>query len=293
MSESLKYQIAIPNSLPPVDEQSPDPKAGAKARARPGAGHGNLLRVIVSAVIGILILVLIGQIIFHFFIAPRIALRRVNLDSDLDIALEQVKELGGIRVGELFYLISEQDIQARLRSHHDVKTATVQRVFPDTLTVVLRGRRPLGLLMVNYEGIRLPALIDEEGVVYRVGYNITEWDLPVIQGVKFDDFELGSKVDESYLLMLQDIRALAGDDLLRAFSEFGIEEVYEGVYEWLLIPVHMPVRVRTSPGLDREEGLHILKVLDVLKQRGLEGIAEIDFRAGDVVYNRGGVNDPQ
>ena len=133
-------------------------------------------------------------------------------------------------------------------------------------------------------------MIDEDGVVYRIGYDIENWDIPVIQGITFDTFEPGAKVHESYLVMLDDIRYLLDDDsqLLRAFSEFYVDEVYQGVYEWVLIPVHVPVRVRVSPGLDREKGLYILKILDVLKQRGIEGITEIDFRAGDVVYNKVG-----
>jgi hypothetical protein len=49
--------------------------------------------------------------------------------------------------------------------------------------------------------------------------------------------------------------------------------------------------VRASVGLDREQGLYILKILDVLAQSGLEGISEIDFRTGDVVYSSEGGSD--
>ena len=280
MSDTLNYQ-----KIRQQQTRSENQKKGPKGE--------RLLRFIVSIIIGILVFILIAEIIFHFLIAPRIALRTIKLETDMDMTLEEVKALGKIEVGELFHRIREQEIHGNLIAQPDVKLATVRRLFPDTLNIKVVGRKPLGILMVKYEDIRLPALIDEDGVVYRIGYDIEDWNVPIIQGIEFDTFRPGVKVHESYLIMIEDIRSLLADDaqLLRAFSEFYVDEVYKGVYEWILIPVHVPVRVRTSPGLNREKGLYILKILEVLKERGMEGITEIDFRAGDVVYNLGEGSD--
>ena len=277
MAEFLHYQ-----KVKPHPESS---KIGSKREA--------ILRRAASLLIGVLVIILISELIFYFLVVPQIVLRSVQLETDTDITTEQVIQLGNIPVGELFHRINEEEIHNNLITLPNIKMAEVRRIFPNTLSVTLIGRKPLGILMVDYDGVRLPALIDEDGVVYRIGYGIRTWDLPVIQGIAFDKFELGARVHESYLMMLKDIHHLldADSQLLRAFSEFYVDEVYKGVYEWILMPVHIPVQVRASPGLNKEKGLYILKILDVLKQRGIDGITEIDFRAGDVVYNRGGGND--
>ncbi|MGI9255398.1 MAG: cell division protein FtsQ/DivIB [Salinispira sp.] len=255
--------------------------------------HGKVIRLCISILIGGLILLLIGQLMFYFFIAPHITLRNITLTTDMDLTIADITERGGIHIGELFHLVREQDIYKNLIDNPDIKAASVRRIFPDTLNITVYGREPLCILMVAYGDVRFPVLIDDEGVIYRIGYEIDDWNLPIVQGISFDAPELGAQVRRSYAPMLEDIRSLSSDDLLRAFSEFYIDEVYEGVYEWVLIPIHIPVRVRAAAGLDRAQGLYILKILEVLQEQGMEDITEIDFRTGDVVYNRGGGNGPR
>jgi cell division protein FtsQ len=279
MADSLHYQRVMNHR---GDADAPRPASRERALRR-GLGM----------VIGLLILILLAELLFHFVIAPRIELRSVQLDSDLSISLEEVYAVGGISIGELFYHIDEAAIAQRLEALPDVKSASVRRLFPDSLGVTLTGRKPLGILMVESAGVVLPALMDEDGVVFRLGLEIDQWNLPLLRGVRFDDFHPGAELDRSYDPMLDDIRRLreTAPELLRAFSEFRMEETYPGIYEWVLIPIHLPVRVRASVGLDREQGLYILKVLEVLRRRGIEGIGEIDFRTGDVVYSREGGSD--
>jgi cell division septal protein FtsQ len=279
MADSVHYQRVVNHS-------SKDAKARKDAR-------GRALRRILGLVISVLIIILIAELIFHFAIAPRLELRSVQLDSDMDISLEEVKLVGGIAEGELFYTIDEASIAARIEALPDVKSASVRRLFPDSLGVSISGRKPLGILMVESDGVVFPAMIDRDGVVFRIGLEIDDWSLPLIRGVEFEEFYAGVQMKSAYRQMLADLQRLnqQSPELLRAFSEFRIEETYPGIFEWILVPIHLPVRVRASVGLDREQGLYILKILDVLAQSGLEGISEIDFRTGDVVYSSEGGSD--
>ena len=104
MSDSLRYQKIAPH--PRQTEHTTRKK-----------GREGLLRRIVSVIIGLLVFILIAQIIFNFFIAPRIALRTISLDTDMDMTLEQVKALGQIEIGELFHRIREGDIHDNLVAH--------------------------------------------------------------------------------------------------------------------------------------------------------------------------------
>ncbi len=252
-------------------------------------------RRILTAVIVILIAVLIGELLFHLVISPRMALRNIQVEGNVDIGLEELKRAGGIYTGKQFYQIDEARVAANIEALPDIHSAAVRRIFPDGLRIQLSAREPMGILMVESAGVILPALVDREGVVYRIGLEIDRWDLPIIRGVEFDEFGPGAKVHHSYARMMDDIQMLhsTSPQLMRAFSEFCIEETYPGVYEWVLIPIHVPVRLRASAGLDSDRGLYMLKVLELMNRRGLDGIREIDFRTGDVVYSREGARDGQ
>ncbi len=265
----------------------------------PGSGRDGVggnrrrpnLRMVLNTLIILLILFLVAELVFHFAVAPRISLKSVQLETAMEIGVEEVRNIGGIRLGSLFHTINAEVITRRLMAYPEIKEAHVQRIFPDSLRIRLSGREPLAVVLSTSDGNSVPVLIDGGAVIYRRGSEIDHWELPLVYGISTAGIEAGQSLDGKYSMVLADIRILreTAPEILKAFSEFRVDEVYPGVFEWVLVPIHHPLKVRTNLGLNRDQGLFILKVLDVLEKRrgeeGLAGIGEIDFRTGDVVYS--------
>ncbi|AHC14563.1 cell division protein FtsQ/DivIB [Salinispira pacifica] len=264
-----------------TDSGRKDP--GKKRPANPAS----LIRKTLNVLIILLVTILVLELVFHFVIAPGLELKHVQLDSDMDITMQEVEQAGGFSTGDLFYRLDESGIQSRLEALPEVLEAEVKRIFPDSLGVKLRQREELAIVMLQGDQGYVPAAVDSQGVIFRTGREIRNWELPVIHGVELENSSPGAQLNTPQQRMLQDVQNIMKESpqLLRAFSELRMDEVYPGIYEWVLIPVHMQVRLRAAAGLDGDTALFMLKTLDMMKDRGLEEIDEIDFRTGDVIYS--------
>lgn len=267
-------------------------RPGASEELNGGRKKNNFNRAqMIRRVLNILIILLLGvlvlELVFHVLIAPSLELKHVQLDSDLTMTMKEVEQAGGFSTGDAFYRLSEADIQSRLQALPEVLEAEVERIFPDSLGVRIRQREEMAILMLQTERGVVPAAVDSQGVIFRSGKEIRNWELPVIHGIELEQTEPGVQLNTAQQRMLEDVHAIMNESpqVLRAFSELRMDEVYPGIYEWVLIPVHMHVKLRAAMGLDAERTLFMLKTLDMLKDRGLEGIDEIDFRTGDVIYS--------
>ena len=120
-----------------------------------------------------------GLILLARFVGePLMTIRHVTVHSDVPLADDQVLVLSGIQGGEHWYTVSASAIQKRLEASPLVRRALVERVFPDTVRLTLWGRQPAALVLAAADGRSLPVLVDEDGVVFKVGTSSADLDLP-------------------------------------------------------------------------------------------------------------------
>jgi len=244
-------------------------------------------RALVILVIA-LCLILVGELVFHFIIAPRMTVRTVTIKSDSSLSKEEILAIAGIEESVYYYNLDTVQMVEDLEGLAQVREAVVEKVFPDALNITLYGRAPLAMFFFTTpEGASIPLVIDDQGVVFEIGSGVSEWDLPVITGVKFQQLRVGMKLPERVRPILQDLRTLQNQepDLFRLISELRLISKSTGVLEILLYPIQYPVRLRLSAGLDPAAMRNALIILDLLAgQEALRRVRELDMRSGEVVY---------
>jgi cell division protein FtsQ len=243
-----------------------------------------------------------GLILLARFVAePLMTIRHVAVHSDVPLADDQVLVLSGIQCGEHWYTVSATAIQKRLEASPLVRRALAERVFPDTIRLTLWGRQPAALVLAAANGRSLPVLVDEDGVVFKVGTSNADLDLPVVSGLTAGDMALGAQLPRSCRALFADLRALKdkAPSLYAAVSEVRIlvPDAPAGLspqdLDLLVYLTSSPVPVRARGSVDEGLVKYALMTMDLLSRQGiLKDIQELDFRSGDIVYKRAGKMPP-
>jgi cell division protein FtsQ len=259
---------------------------------RPGSsGRGNresLFNRLLLVLVACLILFLLGELVFHFIIVPRLTVRNIVIRSDLPLSSEEILSITGAEKNLFYYNLDTQLIADALERVPMVREAVVEKTFPDSLNITLYGRLPLSVLFFTTpEGSSIPMVVDNQGVVFEIGASLSEWDLPVITGIEFKSLEVGTKLPEKVLPILEDLDRLRKEDpeIFRLISELRLIPKASGKLEILLYPIQFPVRLRLAGALDPAVLRNAVVILDLLAGEDLLGrVRELDMRTGEVVY---------
>ncbi len=257
---------------------------------RNGGGEERAARLF-KGIIYFLLAVLLLEICFHLFIAPQLVIRTVNIKAREEFPMtdEEIMEVAGIRESPYYFSVSTERVERQLEQIPIVREASVTKGFPDTMTIEMRERKPLGLLMITGEEGMRQALVDREGVVFRVGGDEVP-DLPILSGIEIPKAAAGMQLPEQVKGFFQDLHRLRQEvpSLYRLISEVKFVKKNGSSFEVLLYPAHFQVRVRLGPTLDTHTLKYIMLVLDVISKRGMENeVVEVDFRTEHVVYRVG------
>ncbi len=256
-------------------------------RAASRSGRGARMNPAILGAIVVLVVLIGAELLFQLVLKDRFTVKRVSVESELIIPNERLLEIAGISGAEHFFSLDIGAIQANLEAYPLIRAALVEKAFPDTVRISLTARKPLAVSFVRIDGRSVPVMFDEEGVIFQVGGAPADWDLPVISGLQLQSVRPGVVLPPMLHGFLADLRALqlASPTLFRQFSEYRIVRRGDHDFDVLVYPVGHPVPVRIGSAIDERLSKYIVMVLDVLQREGrLAAIAELDFRAGEVVY---------
>ena len=247
-----------------------------------------IVRRVFLTIIGALLLILILELVFHLIISPRTRVTHLKIFADRGLGLSdsEVLELAGIQGDEYFFAVDELKVAEKISEYAPIKSATVEKVFPDTIEISVYPRTPLVLSVANVSGISVPIALDEEGVVFQIGASVNDHNLPVISGLTFQEVALGHRIHRALLGVLDDLYVLraASPSLFNLISEIKFVKKNRTSFEVLLFPRDYRVRVRIGTRIDASLLREILLVLDVFSKQGvIENLAEIDFRTDEAV----------
>ncbi len=255
-------------------------------RETPKKNRRSLANGILWIVIAILILLAILELVFTLFISPAMIIRHIRVDCDFAISESEMMALAGLEPKEYFFRIDAKSVSRKLASYPIVREASVSKVFPDTLRIVLRQRTPLALAFGTLEDRSVPVALDAEGIVFQIGESVSNWNLPVISGLIFKPI-VGLKLPRKLSPFLRTLSEMRRDEpqLFDLISEIKVVAVNEIDYELIFYPVGYDVRVNLGDRFDESLLKYTFMVLDVLKrQEVFNEIRELDFRTGEVVY---------
>lgn len=256
-------------------------KEAAPATARKGLSDGAKLVV----AFGLLILIGTG---LGFAIPEATRIAKVDVAGMESVSQDEIVQ--ALQLGPEANLVNA-DIRAmeeRILSNPKIDEAKISRSFPDRLFIQLTERTPVACVFVSDGTGTRPVAVDGDGVAFAYMDTMpAAKKLPVLSGIRFENFAPGQKLPAMLLPLLGDMAGLSGGDsrVLDAFSEIKVEKVGDSGADILLYPADRPIPVRMSARLTQSGLSSALLVLDILAARpDAASIEEIDFRTGTIVY---------
>jgi cell division protein FtsQ len=274
-------------------------QGGRRQRTRTGQrrierGLTVLLAAIATAVLGAA----------AFLVLPStLRITRFEVSGARTMSEADVLRAALVHGNEYFFGVDPSSIRKALLSDPRIEEASVSLAFPNRLHISLTERTPAAIVIVEAGGRLQPVYIDAAGVAYAFASGKTNdsatdsvtdsatasarTDLPILSGLRFENFRPGLRLPAEFVPVLRSIGAIEESSpvLLQAFSEIKLVKPKYGEPELLLYSLHHRLPVRTGPVLNEATLRSIILVLDVLDSRGLaDGAEEIDFRTGTVVY---------
>ncbi|HAK46710.1 MAG TPA: hypothetical protein DCO79_12435 [Spirochaeta sp.] len=242
-----------------------------------------------KVIIAVLLFVIFVQVVYHLYFARNVKIDKITIETGAGFSAsdEQILEMAGIRTAESYFALDETVIETRLERFSQILSAEVEKKFPDTLSIKLKGRNPLAVCLIETDGRIIPAAVDSEGVIFQLGKSVTDLNLPVISGIRIDEARLGVVMPEAittFLACLKNLR-IESPVFFDGISEMRIIRKSNDDFEVLMYPQNYSIPVRLGSRIDKELFTYVILVLDVAKQQGLTAsLEELDFRTDEVVY---------
>ena len=239
--------------------------------------------------LGIALVIVLCLSLAMFFAIPEVArITKVSVRGMQTVSQIEVVSALGLNPEIHLFNANITDMETRISADPRIASVRIQRVLPDKLVVNLAERVPVAVILHTDEFGTQSLVVDKEGVVFgKLDSVVWSSPLPVLSGIRFEQFTPGQRLPSILLPLLADLDRLEKTDasLLNAFSEIKIVKVSEDDAELVLYPVTHAIPIRTQMKLDKAMLGEALLVLDILASRkGTEKIQEIDFRTGTIVY---------
>jgi cell division protein FtsQ len=159
---------------------------------KPGLGHKRLIKL--SA--GLLVLLCFFAFLRYTWISfSHQPIRRVDISSDgRAVSVNKLRPLVDRFVTRDFYTLNTHELQLRLSLIPWVKSASIRRVWPDKLSVVIHERKAFALWNETQ-------LLSADGVLFQPPITTYPPNLPQLSGGEGDE----KKVLEEYLILTKEM----------------------------------------------------------------------------------------
>ena len=212
--------------------------------------------------------------------APALQVARVTIEGNERLSTGEVRAIVDELKGQNILTVELAEWRRRLMASPWVEEATLRRMLPSRVDVVIRERRPLGVARIA----GALYLVDAHGVVIdEYGPKYVDFDLPIIDGLSGRPPAEGSSVDEHRtLLAARVIAALqARPDLARRVSQIDVTDAHDAVV--ILEGDTAMLRLGEQEFADRIQGY--LDLAPALRER-VADIDYVDLRFDDRLYVR-------
>ena len=229
------------------------------------------------------------EAVFMLLISPNLKINKVQVEAPASVALSslEILELAGITSGESYFAIDTAEVERRLLENNLIQSVTVKKYFPSEIKIIVEGREPFALAFIDMDGSTVPVTLDSEGVIFEIGEGITDYELPIISGLTFQNLKLGTQLPSMFIPYLSRLSAVkhSSEALFEQISEIKFVEKAEGAFEVVIYPANSNIRIRTSSDINDRMIQQMFTVLDVMEENGIDKQTdELDFRGGKIVY---------
>ncbi len=170
--------------------------------------------------VGLLVFAWIGirtLINSQLFTNPKYQVRVIEVDTDGVMTREVALAKAGIKEGLNIFSLNLESAQRVLSSIPEVKSAHVERILPDTVTIKIEGRTPVAWIAPRDTGedptsMETACLVDASGVMMKSEpFSPGHARLPVVYGVPTEQWRPGDRVELPELLAALELFARAAE----------------------------------------------------------------------------------
>jgi cell division protein FtsQ len=236
-----------------------------------------------------LAIILAGELIWVLGVTPCMPLAVIDISGIPGIDRNTVLTQAGIGIHTSYMTLDARGAELALNALYQIESARVIKQFPDTVRIVLEGRRAVAISLVPINGRIEPVFFDRNGVVFNIGENarINTGTLPIISGLVFKEPSLGMRLPASFQRFFAGLENLnsSAPELLSTISEIQVKgKPYDG-FDLVLYPVHYPAKIRVGNELTADTIRYMLLLIDVFIKQGVV-VDEVDFRTGTASYKK-------
>lgn len=137
----------------------------------------------------------------QIFRNPQYRVRVIEVDTDGVMSREQALEKTGIHEGLNIFSLNLDSSQRALAMLPEIKSAKVERILPDSVSIKMEARRPVAWIAPRDTGedpsaMEAACLVDAEGVMMKPeNFQSSHARLPVVYGVPTEQWRPGDTVD--------------------------------------------------------------------------------------------------
>jgi len=137
----------------------------------------------------------------QIFSNPQYQVRVIEVDTDGVMTREQALEKTGIREGVNIFSLNLESSQRALALIPEIKSAKVERILPDSVSIQIEARHPVAWVAPADTGedpsaMETAFLVDMEGVMMKPEFFHSSYArLPVVYGVPTEQWRPGDRID--------------------------------------------------------------------------------------------------
>lgn len=243
---------------------------------------------IIKIIFCVLCFLLLGELIVYKYILPCFASPKITVTGNQSYKAEEIASLLLPLDTSSWLNFNVEDAVALISADSGIDRVSVEKHFPDKITVKVQERTPVAVMFVMENGHSVPVQIDRNGVLFK-GKKSNEKDdnriIPIISGVPVEYMAQGMRIPNIYKPLFDQISTINNlpQKYFASISEICVLPNDFGNYELELIPSHSKVKVRTDRSLNEDALKYMIVVLDVVNQIGTD-VDKIDLRYGSVSY---------
>lgn len=206
-------------------------------------------------------------------------IQRIEVEGNTTIPRADVLSQAGINVGEHILLVNTGEARARLLENSLIQDATIQRVYPDKLRIIIQERQPIAAIA----GGGSYAIIDAEG--YVISIEKSPGDLLEVFGMGSTGFQVNQRLGET-----GDFYSNILISVIEALNQAGIAEDMQSLDMTQPLSVNLESKDGYTIHLGQTEDLldklaNLPAIIQRLEEMGLQG-GTIDLAVqGDPVYS--------
>lgn len=243
-----------------------------------------LIKIIYSLSATLLLLIITVYGFLPFF-----SVDKINLESELSFS-DDFSTIAGLTSSSSLLFLNVENVKNRILSEPLVRKVFIEKSFPDTLNITVYGREALAIAYSENGGVSTPLCLDENGVIFQVGPEVKDVDLPVISGdIDFSNVTIGGEIPKALIPLLKclkDIRRQS-PDLYSSISEIYINKRGDMTFDLTLYFTFTNIRALVKGILSSQELKNIVVVTSLLHKEDVS-VDLVDFRADEIVYRNEG-----